>query len=287
MRSVFIIMVVFFLLIWGYFSCSSARHTTTVIPGSVDTTAWIDSDAADGLDLQALTATVKEVSSGEELEKKLNTPNGINNLDLDADGEVDYIRVTEYGDEDAYGFSLTVEPVEQEEQEIATIEITKEDDQALVQVTGNEHVYGTNHVYHSHFPVTSFLLWSYFLGPRWTPYYSPWHHGYYPTYYSSYRTIPHTRYVTRTRTVTQNASVSRVTDPSKIKNTGLTNPNAGKVANKGIKRSLANPTATQKQFRTSAVTQAKRSGGFGKTTRTSSRTVRGSSSSRSAGGFGK
>jgi len=287
MRSVFIIMVVFFLLIWGYFSCSSARHATTVTPGSVDTTAWIDSAAADGLDLEALTATVKEVSSGEELEKTINSANGINNLDLNADGEVDYIRVTEYGDRESYGFSLTVQPEEREEQEVATIEISKEDDDTLVQTTGNQHIYGSGHVYHSHFPVTSFLLWSYFLTPRWTPYYSPWHYGYYPTYYSSYRTIPHTRYVTRTRTVTQKSTVSRVSDPSKIKNTGLANPNKGKVANKGIKRSLANPTATQKQFRTKAVTTAKRSGGFGKSTKTSSRTVRGSSRSRSAGGFGK
>ena len=52
--------------------------------------------AADGLDLQAVGQLVKDAKDAEDLEKLINTPK-INNLDLGADGEVDYIKVQEYG----------------------------------------------------------------------------------------------------------------------------------------------------------------------------------------------
>ncbi len=74
--------------------------------------------AGDGLDLKAVTGLVKEVKSGQELERKLNEKDGINNLDLNGDKKVDYISVTEFGDvEKKLGFSLTSEPVKGEVQE--------------------------------------------------------------------------------------------------------------------------------------------------------------------------
>src|SRR4051812_38395149 len=57
--------------------------------------------AKDGLDLQGLTALVKAVKTGDELEAKLNAPDSINNLDLNGDGDTDYINVTEFGSGDS------------------------------------------------------------------------------------------------------------------------------------------------------------------------------------------
>jgi len=67
---------------------------------------------------------VKTAKDGEHLEKLINDKDtGVNNLDLDEDGKVDYIKVTEYGNDNSKGFSLTVEPSKGEEQEVATARI--------------------------------------------------------------------------------------------------------------------------------------------------------------------
>ena len=66
--------------------------------------------AAEGLNLLALSELVKETKSPEELERKLNDPSvGVNNLDLDKDGKVDYLNVAEYGDNKIKGLSFYVE----------------------------------------------------------------------------------------------------------------------------------------------------------------------------------
>ncbi len=237
------------------------------------------SDAAEGLDLQALTEIVKSVKDAEDLEKRLNEPGGINNLDLNEDGKVDFISVTEYGNkEDAFGFSLTVQPDEGETQEIATIEIAKEGDQADIEVRGNEQIYGPSSYYYGYHPVGSFLLWSYLLRPH--PYYvSPWYWGYYPGYYRTYVPVGRSVYSTRVGAVTKNSNATKATSSRMASKTGLSNPNKGKTANKGITQRLRNPTATQKSFQSRNPSKATRTGGFGST--------RSSARSRSSGGFGK
>ena len=98
--------------------------------------------AADGLDLQAVGAVLKKAKDAEEFEKLLNDPNvGVNNLDLDENDLVDFIKVTEYGNESVKGFSLTTETATDQEQEIATIEIEKTSNQeADVQIHGNRQI---------------------------------------------------------------------------------------------------------------------------------------------------
>lgn len=282
MRVVFFIMVASFIAIWAFFSCAVSGSTSTEYATTgQDAVVVANEAAADGLDLEAVTAMVKDAANAEELEKSLNEPGGVNNLDLNADGQVDYIKVTEYGDKDAYGFSLTTEPAPSEEQEIATIEITRTDDEAHVQVVGNGHVYGNHHVYHSSHSLSNFLLWSYLLSPH-SRYHSPWYWNSYPSYYRSYSPVPRTTYVTRTQSYTQSAKVNRASDAT-LRSTGLESPNKGKVANTGIRKSLAQPTQTQRQFQARNAQKTVRQGGFGQ----SSRTVRSNSRSRSSSGFGK
>jgi hypothetical protein len=72
------------------------------------------------------------------------------------------------------------------------------------------------------------------------------------------------------------------------KASSLRNPNAGKTANKGIRKSLANPTSTQKQFQARNKSTMKRSGGFGRSTGSSTgRSTVSRSSARRSGGFGR
>lgn len=211
--------------------------------GDVNVSANIE--AADGLDLKAVGELVKQVKNAEELETKLNAPEGLNNLDLDADGKVDFIQVTEYQKGEVRGFSLVVEPVEGETQEIATIEVEKKNEAAEVYVSGNSHVYGPGHHYHYHHPsFTSMLLMSYMFRPH-VMYMSPFHYGMYPGYYGGgYARVSRSSYNRRTRTASTNSTSTRSSARSS------SSPNAGRNASKGIRSSLRNPTKSQRSFRT-------------------------------------
>jgi hypothetical protein len=86
----------------------------------------------------------KESESLEEFEKNLNTKkNKVNNLDLNGDSTIDYIRVVDKVKDNAHAIVLQV-PVSQDEvQDVAVIEILKSGkDMAVVQIIGNELLYG-------------------------------------------------------------------------------------------------------------------------------------------------
>jgi len=293
MKKYFIPILIVFVFIWamkGIDSGSSQRDTA-----NYDINLTVDSQAKEGLDLQALTELVKNGKNAEDIEKKLNQPGGINNLDLDGNNKVDFINVTEYGNKkDASGFSFTVKLENGEEQEIAEIEIKKSGENADIVTRGNQQVYGQNHYYHSYHPISTFLLWSYLMRPH-PFYYSPWRHGYYPSYYGSYGPVGRNIYRSRTRNITRNSTVKPLSANSAASKSSLSNPNRGKYANQGIKKSLSKPTRTQKQFRARNVAGKVGSGGFGRkktssfggnTTRRSY-SARSFSSSRGYGGFGK
>jgi hypothetical protein len=252
------------------------------------------SQAKDGLDLEALTELVKKGRSAEDIEKKLNQSGGINNLDLDENGKVDFIKVTEYGNKKGvYGFSFTVDLDNGEEQEVAEIEIEQSGDNAEIVTRGNEQIYGSHHHYHSMHPISTFLLRSYLLSPH--PFYmSPFGFGRYPGYYNQFNTVNRNTYTNRTNTYKQNSDTKRLSANSPKSKSKLNNPNRGKVANSGIKKSLVKPTGTQKKFHARSASKTIRSGGFGsnKSATSGSRTsrpvsARGFSTSRSFGGGGK
>ena len=160
-----------------------------------------------GLDLTALTAIAKQCRTAQELEEKLNTNGSINNLDLDEDGNVDYVHVTEYANNGVKGFSLYVDKG-QDKQEVATIEITQQANQANVTVAGNQNIYGQGAYYQSSFTATDFLLWSYLLNAH-PYYYSPYHYGYYPGYYRTWRTYDYDTYRSRYRGYHSNVVVHK------------------------------------------------------------------------------
>ena len=283
MKGIVIAIMVLFIMMWG---CATCITVTSRSSGDLRTntqnTVTVTGPAAEGLDLQAVAELIKQVSTAEELEKRLNEPNGINNLDLDADGMTDFIKVTEYGDraKKEYGFSLTTEPAPGEVQEIADIQIAQETEQVRVQVSGNQQVYGSGHHYGFFSSPASFLLMGYLLGNH--SFYRPgWGYNSYPGYYNRYSSVPYSSYRNRTAPYTSGSTISRSTTPSM--RTSAPNPNSGKVAQTGIRRSLAQPTATQRAFQTRAASRSTGSGGFGR----SSNNVRSRSSSRGFGGRGK
>ncbi|MGA7160890.1 MAG: hypothetical protein WBZ48_07800 [Bacteroidota bacterium] len=149
--------------------------------------------AATGLDLQAVTEIVKESKNAAEIERRLNEPGSVNNLDLDGDGNVDYIHVTEYGSGNMRGFSLTVMDSTGAEQEIATVEIERGPNTADVIVVGNQAYYGPGVCYTGFWVPADVALWVYLWHPH-RFYYSPYYYGHYPAYYHPYHPIGYEGY---------------------------------------------------------------------------------------------
>lgn len=98
----------------------------------------------DNFSLQGALEMFKTANSPEEFEKLLNTEeNHVNNLDLNSDGDIDYIRVVGAKDKDAHAFTLQVPISEKENQDIAVIELEKNGDaSAVVQILGDEDIFG-------------------------------------------------------------------------------------------------------------------------------------------------
>ncbi|MCP4756170.1 MAG: hypothetical protein GY866_35355 [Proteobacteria bacterium] len=232
--------------------------------------------AAEGLELSSLTALSKEIRSGQELERRLNEKDGINNLDLNNDKKTDYINVREFGDvKDKIGYSLTVEPVKSEVQEIATVTVERNVDRAEIQVVGNEQIYGDQAIFNDWTPIereqqpaqqtgkhAAPMYSSYFYPrPLWI---SPWYFGFYPPYFSFFPVVHRSVYISRTGGYNASSVRRGGNAYQKTSNKQIRNPNQGKTAGRGITRSLKKPTSTQKKFQ---ATQKKnlRSGGFGRT----------------------
>ena len=98
----------------------------------------------DNFSLQGALAMFKQASSIEEFEKLINTENkNVNNLDLNGDGEIDYIKVIDKSEKDAHAFVLQVAVSENENQDIAVIELEKTGDTtAILQIVGDEEIFG-------------------------------------------------------------------------------------------------------------------------------------------------
>src|SRR5678810_371026 len=107
--------------------------------------------AGDGLDLYAVFDLFQQSKTIESFEKSLNDPKTkINNLDLDLDKKVDFIKVvTEKKDKnsDSYMFILRVDVSKTESQDVAVILLDKDKDKKIsLQIVGDEELYGKDYV---------------------------------------------------------------------------------------------------------------------------------------------
>jgi hypothetical protein len=214
----------------------------------------IENNTTAGFDVNKLAQFVKNSTDPQTLEKAINNPaNQINNLDLDKDGNIDYLKVQEADnnklniiDDVSNSQSVTVASV--------NIQPTGNNNTANLDIQGNPTYVGYNNYYHSSFGLTDFLILSYFMRPH--AYYVPmYHYGYYPHYY------------TRTRTYT----TFRPTSSSYMS------------SRNSSRSSLSQPTRSQRSFSNRSSGSRVRSGGFGSGRSSGSRSGFG----RSRGGFGR
>jgi hypothetical protein len=102
----------------------------------------------DNLNLYAVLKLFQESSTLEGFEQKLNEENsGINNLDLNGDGQTDYIKVTDNVDGDAHTIVLQVDVNENEKQDVAVITVDRDPSgKTQVQLIGDEDLYGKDYI---------------------------------------------------------------------------------------------------------------------------------------------
>ncbi len=159
------------------------------------------SEAGEGLDLQVVGELFKEAENLEAFEKALNDPeSGVNNLDLNEDDEVDYVRVVEEAADDTRVIILQAALAENEFQDVATIELEKESDEKYnMQVHGNDEIYGADYYVapaHVHVHTWPIIHWMY--RPLYRPYRSTFYYGFYPRWWRPFRPVHVNVYRTRT-----------------------------------------------------------------------------------------
>jgi len=172
--------------------------------------------AGDNLDLYAVLNLFLKSKTIEGFEKSLNEQKtGINNLDLDLDGKVDFIKVVTKKEDNAYTFILQVAVSKTETQDVAVILVNRDKNNKVnVQIVGDEDLYGKDYViepkpegsssvtanpaYVGPDPVTKDVpatttvvvqtapIVQYVYSPVYVPYYPPYHYGYYPPYFAAF-----------------------------------------------------------------------------------------------------
>ena len=98
----------------------------------------------DNFSLQGALDLFKKAGSPEEFEKLLNSADSkVNNLDLNEDGNTDYVKVVSKRENDVEVFVLQDIISETESQDIAVIELQKTaNDNAVIDIVGDEDMYG-------------------------------------------------------------------------------------------------------------------------------------------------
>ncbi|MDA6069402.1 hypothetical protein NJT12_07200 [Flavobacterium sp. AC] len=182
----------------------------------------------DNLNLYAVLDLFQKSKTLEDFEKALNDPdNKVNNLDLNNDGEIDYIEIESHKEGNTHVIVLQVAVNNSETQDVAVIEVDKDKKNNIhVQAIGDEDLYGKNYIVEpannvsgtpnpgytggstvivnnnttNNYNTTtspsyvsaSVSAWPVILflfSPVYVAYRSPWHWGYYPPYWRPWRPV--------------------------------------------------------------------------------------------------
>jgi len=169
----------------------------------------------DNLNLYAVMKIFQESETLELFEQKLNEEGSrINNLDLNGDNYIDYIKVVDYVEKNVHYIILQVAISATETQDVAVFVVKKDSNgEVIVQLIGDEDLYGKYYIVEpyydndggstpnpgyygnqtstqtvvvrrtTYYEVASWPLITYIFLPTYVVWHSPWYWGYYPTYW--------------------------------------------------------------------------------------------------------
>ncbi|MHC1707683.1 MAG: hypothetical protein AB9842_09195 [Bacteroidales bacterium] len=171
----------------------------------------------DNLNLYAVMKVFQESETLELFEKKLNEEDSrINNLDLNGDNYIDYIKVIDYVEKNVHYIVLQVAVTATENQDVAVFVVKKDPEgKVVIQLIGDEALYGKYYivepyydtdketpnpgyygnynnnnttetvvVHHTtYYEVAAWPLVRFIYLPSYVAWHSPWYWGYYPVYW--------------------------------------------------------------------------------------------------------
>ena len=142
-----------------------------------------NSDISNNLDLKAVASIFGEAKDLQDFEMRLNDYDSqISNLDLNNDGEVDYLRVIETSENNIHLVVIQAVLAKDVFQDVASIVVERNSNRTYVQVIGDPFMYGENYIVEPVYIYTP-SIFSFFWGDFYSPWNSPYYWGYYPRYY--------------------------------------------------------------------------------------------------------
>lgn len=179
-------------------------HVTTRVPKQTTaqtiTVTNYNTDMSFYLDLHAVAAAYSESRSTREFEQILNSSNYmINNLDLNRDGYVDYLRVIETRKGHYYAYLIQACLAPSVFQDVATLVAERRASTLYVEVVGDSYLYGYNYIVRPTF-VKRPPMWDVYGYANYSVWVSPYYYGAWPNYYTRPKTVYITHYQAYVRT---------------------------------------------------------------------------------------
>lgn len=168
-------------------------QVTTPAPKYVTTTSMtvtsFNTDLCFYLDLQAVAAAFAESRNAQEFELLLNSSRYmINNLDLNGDGYIDYLRVLETRKGHYHAFLIQACIAPALFQDVATLVAERRANMLYVEVVGDPYLYGYNYVVRPTF-YNRPPMWDVFGRHNYVTWHSPYHYGHWPHHYQQTKPI--------------------------------------------------------------------------------------------------
>ncbi len=241
----------------------------------------------DQFSLEGALELFKSAASPEEFETLLNKKeNEVNNLDVNGDNETDYVKVISKKDGDAQILILQVSVSEDENQDIAVINIEKTGrEDAIIQIIGDEDIYGEEVIVepsdgteesledngsgpswscNNTLVVVNVWTWPsvrFIYSPTYRPWVSPWRWRVYPNWWRPWRPLTwsvwhplrlkHYRPTVRVVHTHRVAKARNIYKPVRVTSTTVRTRNASAHANYKVRKT----TTTVKGPRGNAVTK--------------------------------
>ena len=148
--------------------CLSLVACKTYADSTVTVTAT-NADISENLDLKTVATLFGQAKDLEQFEQMLNNPDSaFSNLDLNGDGNVDYLRVIETADANRHLVVIQAVLAKDIYQDVASIFVEKDEksESVTVQVIGDEYIYGADYIIE---PVYIYrpIIYDWFWGPSW------------------------------------------------------------------------------------------------------------------------
>lgn len=188
------LLALFAAVLMGGVCCVSAKAEESV---TIDAKS---ESIADGLDLRAVITLFARSADLEKFETALNNPDSaFTNLDLNGDGQVDYLRVIEHTTGSTHKVVIQAVLATDIYQDVATITVDKDENgNYSMKAKGDERIYGENYIIEPVFYYRP-VIYDWFWGPSWYAWHSPYYWDYWPGWWRPYAPCVYVVYVDRCR----------------------------------------------------------------------------------------